>query len=397
MAQPSPPPASPLLAYAFRPFFLLTGLYAVLVVLAWVGFLFGNWPLPLGWSPLQWHSHEMVYGFVAAATAGFVLTAMTNWTGAAPLAGRGLAALIALWLAGRLVFWFAGWLPTWLVAAVDLAFLPVLAIYVARVLLRHGNKRNLILVGVLGLLTLGNLLMHLGLVTGKTGLLKLGQTLALDIITLMMVVIAGRIIPAFSANWLRQNGGDPEWVTRSARTDQMAMLSVLLLVIAELLPSPAWLVGALALAAGAINGLRLVQWAGWRTWREPMLWILHLAYAWIVLALLLRGLDRLGGAGLTSLWQHTLGVGAMGTLIIGVMSRVAMGHTGRPIKLPRFGGLMFLAIIAATLLRLAAANQWVDYRIGVTLAALGWILAFALFVVLYWPVLTRPRADGRPG
>ncbi len=386
-----------LLAFPFRVFFLLTGLYAVLVILAWIGFLFGNWPLPLGWSPLQWHSHEMLYGFVVAATAGFVLTAMTNWTGAPPLAGGKLLALVVLWLAGRLAFWFAGWLPQWFVAVVDLAFLPILAIYVARVLLRHGNKRNLILVGVLALLTLANVLMHIGLVMGNTQWLRLGQDLALDVITLMMVVIAGRIIPAFSANWLRNQGRDPQLVIRSARADQAAIVSVLLLVVAKLLFAPAWAVGVLALLAGAANGIRLFQWAGWHTRHEPLLWILHLAYAWIVLALLLRGFGLLGAPVSNSLWQHTLAVGGMGTLILGVMSRVAMGHTGRPIKLVPFGQAMYWAIIAATVLRLAAAAQILDYRLGIVLSALGWILAFSLFVVLYGRILASPRVDGRPG
>lgn len=391
------PQTNSLIAYPFRPFFLLTGLYALLAVLAWVGFLFGDWPLPLGWSPLQWHSHEMLYGFVPAATAGFVLTAMTNWTGATPLAGGRLLALTGLWLAGRLAFWLAGWLPPWLVALVDWVFLPVLAIYVARVLMHHGNRRNLILVAILLVLALGNALMHLGFITGQTRWLNLGQSLALDVITLMMVVIAGRITPLFTINWLRNNGGDPAWVTQSVWVDRGAILSVLLLLLAELFAAPTWLTGSLALAAGALNGLRLWLWAGWRSWREPIVWILHLAYAWIALALLLRGFHLTLGFGSSSLWQHALAVGGMGSLIIGVMTRVALGHTGRAIALVPWGQIIYWAITAAALLRLAAANHWLDYRLGVTLSALAWILAFGLFVVLYWPILSRPRADGRPG
>ncbi len=386
-----------LLAYPFRPFFILAGLYAIAVVLAWVGFLFGNWPLPLGWSPLQWHSHEMIYGFVSAAIAGFLLTAMCNWTGAPPLRGKGLLALVILWLAGRVAFWFAGWLPGWVVAAVDFTFLPVLAIYAGRVLRRHGNKRNLILVGVLAALALGNLLMHLGFMSGGVQWLKLGQGLGLDVITVMIVVIAGRITPAFSANWLKANGGRPERVIQSARVTQWALASILLLAVVTLLPLPFWVEGLAALAAAAVNGLRLYQWAGWRTWREPLLWILHLAYGWIVVALLLRGLGPFLPSLSDSLWQHSLGLGGISTLIIGVMSRVAMGHTGRPLALRPFGRLMYAAIIAATVFRLLAANQWLDYRIGVTVSALAWILAFALFVVLYAPILWQPRADGRPG
>lgn len=388
---------SSLLAHPFRPFFLATGAYALVVVLAWIGFLFGNWPLPLGWSPLQWHSHEMLYGFVPAAIAGFVLTAMTNWTGAPPLRQGGLMALLLLWLAGRLVFWFAGWLPAGLVAAVDLAFLPVLALYVGTTLVRHKNRRNLVLVAILVLLALGNLGMHLGFMGGATSPLKLGQSLALDLITLMMVVIAGRIIPAFTANWLRQNGGNPEWVIRSAWTGYCALASVALLMILDLTGAPTAATGTVALLAALSNGIRLGQWSGWRAFREPILWILHLAYLWIVVALLIRGMSAFTPVIADTLWQHALGVGAMGTLILGVMTRVALGHTGRPLKLPRFGIVIYGAITAAALLRVLAAGQLTDYRIGVTLSALAWILAFALFVVIYWPILSRPRADGRPG
>ncbi|WP_027329448.1 NnrS family protein [Marinimicrobium agarilyticum] len=391
------PQRNALLCYPFRPFFILTGLYAIVVVLAWVGFLFGGWPLPLGWSPLQWHSHEMIYGFVTAATAGFLLTAMCNWTGAPPLQGKGLLALVMLWLAGRLVFWFAGWLPGWLVAAVDLAFLPVVAIYAARVLLRYGNKRNLILVAVLAALTVGNLLMHLGFSGGSMHWLKLGQGLGLDIITLMIVVIAGRITPAFTANWLRGQGEPAERVVKSTTVTGLAMASVALLAVLALLPLPAWCEALAALFAGGVNALRLYQWRGWLAWREPLLWILHLAYGWVVLALLLRGVSGFYPAIPDTLWQHSLALGGIGTLILGVMSRVAVGHTGRPMKLPPYGRLMIWAIIAATVLRLLAANQWIDYRIGVTLSALSWILAFSLFVVLYAPMLTQPRADNRPG
>jgi len=389
--------ARSLLAYGFRPFFLLTGVYASVLILGWMGFLFGGWSLPLGWSPMKWHSHEMLYGLIPAAIAGFLLTAVTNWTGAKPLSDGPLLALVLLWLAGRLALWTASWLPGGVVAALDLAFLPVLALYMARVLVQHGNRRNLILVAVLALLALGNLLMHWGFVTGNTALLQRGEQLGFNLILLIMIIVGGRIIPAFTANWLRGQGKDPERVTRSVWTDRLAIGSVALLLALDAVTAPAALVGVAALAAGGINALRLVQWSGWRTAREPLLWILHLAYFWIALALLLRGLGLFTDLVSDSLWQHTLGVGGMGVLILGVMTRVAMGHTGRPLKLVRFGLVIYLAIIAATLLRLGAALQWLDYRTGVTLSAIAWILAFSLFVVLYWPILSRPRADGRPG
>lgn len=390
-----------LLAHPFRPFFVLNGIYAVLLVVAWIAFLFGGWPLPLGWSPLQWHSHEMLYGFATAAIAGFVLTAMTNWTGARPLQGAHLLALLLLWVAGRVAMWLAGWLPAWLVAAVDLAFLPVLAIYVARVLIGSRNYRNLVLVAVLTLLFVGNLMMHIGFTTGARGWLKLGELQGFDLITLLMVIIAGRIIPAFTGNWLRAQGGDPSGLKSSAWVDRFAIGSVALLLPLDWLLPMDWfapaLVGAVALLAGLANGVRLFQWSGWRAAREPLLWILHLAYLWIVVALLLRAASVFTDAIPATLWQHALGIGGIATLILGVMTRVAVGHTGRPMQLQRFGLGIYLAIIAATLFRLLAAAGLFDYRLGVGLSALSWVLAFSLFVALYAPILASPRADGRPG
>lgn len=388
---------SHLLAYPFRPFFLAAGSYAIGIVLAWVGFLFIGWPLPVGWAPLQWHSHEMIYGFVSAAIAGFLLTAMCNWTGAPPLQGRRLLALILLWLAGRAAFWFAGWLPGWAVAGADLAFIPAVAVYAAQVLLRYGNRRNLILVAVLLALGAGNGLMHAGFIRADQALLKLGQQWGLDILTLLIVVIAGRITPAFSANWLRQRGGDAGRVVQQAGMSRLALASVVLLALVALLPLPSWCEGLAAWLAAGVNGVRLMQWRGWLVWREPLLWILHLGYAWLVLSQLLRGCGSFGAALPASLRQHALALGAVATLILGVMSRVAMAHTGRPLQLPRAVCVSYWAMIGATILRLLAALGWMDYRTGVTLSAVSWILAFGLFVVFYAPILSQPRADGRPG
>src|SRR5690606_19076090 len=213
------PQPSALLAFAFRPFFLLTGLYGLVIVAAWISYLFGGIPLPLGWSSLHWHSHEMLFGLTSTAVAGFILTAMCNWTGAPPLQGKGLLALVLLWFAGRVVMWTASWLPVGVVAVVDMLFLPALAIYVARVLLRYGNKRNLILAALLTLFGIANLLMHIGFITAKTLFLTWGELLAFNLITLMMVVIGGRIIPAFTRNWLNNNRGLTEVVQPCPKLD----------------------------------------------------------------------------------------------------------------------------------------------------------------------------------
>jgi len=305
--------------------------------------------------------------------------------------------LVLVWCAGRVVMAFAGWLPDGIVAAVDLAFLPVLAIYVARVLTHHHNYRNLVLVAVLGLLYTGNVIMHLGFIKGHSALLVEGQQLGFNLVTLLIIIIAGRIIPAFSANWLRLQGGDTAGVRIRPGVEKLAFGSMILLIIADGLSLPGRLIGGVALITGFINGVRLVGWAGWRTHSEPLLWILHIAYLWVVLALLLRGLSHFTDLVGATTWQHALGLGGFATLILGVMTRVAVGHTGRPLQLLNRGIWIYLAIIGAAILRVMATTGITDYRITVSLSALLWVLAFSLFIGLYAPVLASPRIDGRPG
>lgn len=382
-----------LFSYPFRIFFLLVGMYGFAIVLAWMAFLFGGLALPVGWSPLHWHSHEMLFGFTSAAIAGFILTAVSNWTGSPPLQGAKLALLVATWLLGRVAMWSAGYLPLALVALIDMAFLLALAGVLLQILIRHGNKRNLPLGGMILLLALANLSMHIGFNTGVTTWLRQGQALAMGLIALIMLVIGGRIIPLFTANWLRNQGLAETSVSRPA-LDRAAILFAALLIPAEWIDYPL-LTGCLALIAAALNAWRLSGWKGWLCLREPLLWVLHLGYAWVIIALLLKGLSAFGLV-TPAAWQHALGVGAMGTLILGVMTRVSLGHTGRPLKLPSLAWLIYIGITLAALCRVGAAFGWIDYQPGVMIAAAAWCFACGLFVLIYWPILSRPRVDGRP-
>lgn len=385
-----------LLAYAFRPFFLLVGIYGALMIAAWTAFLFAGLPLPLEISPPAWHGHEMLIGLVPAAIVGFLLTAMCNWTGAAPLRGGGLLTLVLLWVAGRVVMWLSGSLPLWLVAAVDLAFFPAVAVYVGQVLLRHGNRRNMILTAILSAFAIANLAMHLEYLGVWSIGQRVGELISLNLLAVIMIIIGGRITPAFTANWLRLQGRDPAVVLRSDRLDRWAMISALLMIPADLVLGAPWLGAIAALIAALINGGRLLRWRGWHAADEPLLWVLHLGLAWVVVALLLKAVTPWTGLA-PSVWMHALGVGAAGTLILGVMTRVSVGHTGRPMRLPRGAVLIYYAISIAALARLAAALGYADYRWSVIVAALSWVLAFVLFTALYWPILSSSRADGRPG
>ena len=386
----------PILAYPFRPFFLIAGVYGVVTIVVWMAQLFGSLTLPVGWSPIYWHGHEMLFGLVTAAIAGFLLTAICNWTGAPPLQGAGLLVMMLVWLSGRLAMWTASWWPMGVVAVVDMLFLPVLAGYALRVLLRHGNRRNLVLVAMLVVLALTNAMTHIGFVTGNLVWLRLGEVTAFNLVTLLMVIISGRIIPLFTINWLRNNGRKPEDVRSTVAIDSVALISTALLIPIDFFPGFPWLAGSVAAVAAVAHTIRLLGWSGWKASLDPLLWILHLGYAWIVAALALKSIAAFGLVP-PSAWNHALGVGGIGTLILGIMTRVALGHTGRALHLPRFAIAIYVTISLAAATRVAAALLLVEFRIGLLIAATAWSLAFAIFVIIYWPILSRPRVDGRPG
>ena len=379
------------LSYPFRIFFLACGIYAIFIIAAWLAILLGSLNLPLAWSPLYWHSHEMIFGVVTAAICGFLLTAMCNWTGAQPLKGLGLFGLVNLWVAGRVVMWIGNHLPAELVILVDAIFLPVVTAYVAYILLKHGNKRNLILAAILTLLSLCNISMHAGAYTNNFYWLWAGETGALGLITLIMVIIAGRIIPLFTINGLRSQGYDVEKIKNSSLLSALAIASTALLIPLNFFTQYPILIGIVALSAAVINAVRLSQWASLATKREPLLWILHLGYAWIVIALVLKSMAAFNLWIAPSVWQHALGLGAMSSLILGMMTRVSLGHTGRPLSLPRFGVVIYLAISVAAITRLLVALSWIDFQIGLILTTIAWIVAFGFFTILYYPILTKPR------
>ena len=385
------------LAHAFRPFFLLAALYAIVVMAGWLGAWFLAWPVTGALAPVHWHTHEMLFGVVVAAIAGFLLTAMCNWTGAAPLAGRGLAAVVGLWLAGRLVMWTSHWLPPAFVGIVDSAFLLVLAGYAGRVILAAGNRRNLILIGVIGVLFLANVFSHLGYWWLDPGWARRGELMAVFLVVLLMVIIGGRITPAFTRNWLLRRGRPAEPVRSHSWVERMVMISTIALVPAVLIPLPAGWLAALVAICGLANLVRVLGWSGWAGRSDPLIWILHVGYGWVVVGLLLKSAGLVIPALPDSAWLHALGVGAMGTLILGVMTRVCLGHTGRELILPAGAWSIYLAITTSAALRVLSAVDLVHGRWPLALAAAAWMLAFALFLVFYSRVLATPRADGRPG
>lgn len=392
------PSLDALFSYGFRPFFLGSAVYAVLAMGLWtawmaLGGVYGSqvW-LPTTGSPFAWHAHEMVFGFAAAAVGGFLLTAVPNWTGALPLSGAPLVLLFAAWLLGRVAMLVSAGVPYALAATLDLAFLPLLGGFAARQLFIRPAPRNLVFLVLIAALTLCNAGFHLGtgdyLAIAPLSAVRTGML----VVIVMIAVIGGRIIPAFTHNWLHGNQPLSRMPRRLDWLDRGALASLLLFVVLEVAGVSPRVLGAAALIAALLNGARLMLWRGVATRKEPIVWILHLGYAWIVVGLALNAFAAFSALVPGSLASHAFGTGAIGTMIMAVMSRASLGHTGRRLIAPRLivwaYGLVTLAAILRVCGPLIAPQQ---AALVLSSAAFAWIGAFILFVVVYAPILTTPR------
>jgi uncharacterized protein involved in response to NO len=373
----------------FRPFYLLAALLAVLGVPVWVAQWYAVIPQPGQFGGMAWHAHEMVFGFAAAVITGFLFTAARNWAGLPTPTGAALAALAALWLAGRLAM-LTG--PGVLAALVDCAFLPLVALSLWFPLKRSGN-RNLFFVGLLLLFAAANLLFHLA----RLGVLALPPTVpargALFLVVLIVSIMSGRVTPSFTKNAMPSAN-----VRRVAALDAAAIGVLATALAAELAGTPAWLLAPLAGAAAALHAVRLVLWDPLSTLRSPILWILHLSYAWIPLGMILLAVSAIYPEIPAGLFLHALGTGAVGGSIIGMITRTARGHTARPLQAGGRETLAYVLVHVAAALRvfgpLALPAQYGAVLIG---AATAWSLAFVLYLIVYLPILSLPRLDGRPG
>jgi uncharacterized protein involved in response to NO len=384
----------PILALGFRPFFLLAALFAAAAVPLWI-LIYQGILEPVSYlPPTIWHAHEMVFGFAVAVIAGFLLTAASNWTGRRTASGLGLAALAGLWLAGRALIVAGGALPAALVAAIDVAFLPVLAITLAVPILAAGNRRNVIFPVVLLVLGALNLAIHLSTLGAIGCDPSRVLRVAIDLILLMIGVLGGRVIPSFTKNALPHARVNP-----CPKASVLALVSLALLALSDAATGNAAITGGVALAAGLVNLLRMRGWGGRATFRHPILWILHVGYGWIGIGLALRGIGELTGIVPADAGIHALTLGAIGSMILGMMSRVALGHTGRAIVPAKLTIAAYWLVNVAALLRVLFAIVPDDTLRVWALSASGtlWSLAFLGFLVVYLPILSQPRADGRPG
>lgn len=383
-------------AYGFRPFFLAAGWYALVAIGAWL------WLYQAGLAPFaalpayQWHAHEMLFGFVAAAIAGFMLTAVPSWTGERGFAGWPLIVLAALWLLGRIAMAAAGVLPLPVVAVAELAFLPAVAVTISPSLLRSSNRNAPLLIVLFALWAMDATFLH-ALRGGDVLLASTALRGALDIVLLLVTVIGGRIVPAFTASALRTRGIEPDIRSRRA-VDIAAIGSMVALVIADLVAPMHGLTAAVALLAALAHAARIAGWQTRKTLSEPIVWVLHAAYLWLPIGLFLKAMWLLFGVSWAAHWPHALGAGTAATMIVAVMTRASLGHTGRPLVVAKPIAWAYALLIAAAATRVfGPAVLPLDYSHVVACAAALWIAAFVLYVVVYTPILLRPRADGKPG
>ncbi len=378
-----------LLQNAFRPFFMAAGLWATLAIPMWLLSYAGIVELPAGLDGFLWHQHEMLYGFAGAAMAGFLLTAIPNWTGRAPVQGRLLALLVGFWLAGRLGFISALAIGPLVTAILDLAFLTSLALIIGRELIAGKNWRNLPVLALISTFALGNWLVHLELI-GVMATAELGLRLSTFVLAILISVIGGRIVPAFTRNWLAQKGATA-LPPPMGKFDVAAVIALVAFVVAQLIVPDHQATGLLALLAGGLHTLRLARWKGLSVLGEPLLWVMHLGYAWLCAALILVGLANLSDAVPMVAAIHALTAGAFGTMILAVMTRASLGHAGRELRATRGTTIVFILITIAALLRVFAPLLDDLATPAFWLAGVAWTSAYGLFSVLYFPIFTQPK------
>lgn len=386
-----------LLGEGLRIFFLAAALYAVFAMAVWEGWLgivaaTGEAPdLPFAPPPVLWHAHEMIFGYACAVLGGFFLTAVPSWTGEKSARAALLTILAVLWLAGRLAVWWSGALDPVLVAVADLAFLPVLAAKIAMQLARRPKPQNVMLLGLITMIWSGNLIVHLDWVGIWPGMAASGLRLGLLTIAATIAVIGGRVIPAFTRNAMRQAGRVTGLPQSHGKLDMAGIALAILVALFVAAGADDRLITAVALMAGAAQAARLAGWRSGGTLGQPILWSLHLAFTMLTLGYFALAAAMAGWIDEVAA-LHLLGIGAIGGMTMAMMTRAALGHTGRPLVAGRPIAWAYVLIALAALVRFAgaeAAPGWYDWAVLVSGAL--WILAFTLFIAVYWPILTRPR------
>lgn len=378
-----------LFSFGFRPFFLFAALWGALAVPLWIVSRQFSGAVVLGQDGMAWHSHEMLFGYLAGVMAGFLLTAIPNWTGRLPVVGLPLAGLFGLWCAGRIAMLAAGPLGVW-AAVIDSAFLVVFAGVVWREVLAGRNWRNLPVAVMVSLFTTANLAFHYG--AFDPAVRDVAVRLAVAVGALLICLIGGRVTPSFTRNWLARQGAE-RLPAPVGRFDQGTLVVTgASLAVWAAMPEVVW-TGAALIVAGALNLLRLGRWQGLSTAAEPLVWILHLGYLWTALGVLLLGLSILAPEMFPRAAAiHALAAGGVGVMTLAMMTRASLGHTGQPLTANRATRAVYVLANLAALVRVGSAFAPQVYDLLLTVAAGLWFAAFGLFVVAYGPLLIAPRA-----
>lgn len=373
----------------FRPFFLFASLFAILAIALWLANLLGYDSLNTSHAPVDWHKHEMLFGYTSAVIAGFLFTAVPNWTGRLPVVGWPLIAIFILWLAGRGAMLLGGALPYALVATIDAAFLPVLGAVIAREIISGKNWRNLRVLGPVLMFGAANIWFHVDIAYGGLGVAPVRLGFASVLVLLML--IGGRVIPSFTRNWLarREPGRLPKPFDRYD-TITIAASAITLILWTALETAP--LLGVIFAILGVAHLFRLWRWAGGRTLSNPLLLVLHIFYAFVPIGFLTLAVGMLWDSpAINTGALHVFGIGAAGGLTLAVMIRASLGHTGRTLATDRLLNVVMIAVLISVALRLVGA-VWPEFDWAITGSALAWIIAFGLFTFRVGPWLLTPRA-----
>ncbi|PSU01033.1 NnrS family protein [Photobacterium iliopiscarium] len=385
----------PLFRLAFRPFFIGAAIYAVISIALWGMFWAGNSHVSqfMYGNPLWWHSHEMLFGFSGAVIVGFLLTAVQTWTGQTGVKGAKLAFLFSLWLIARLGLMIAT--PSYVWMIIDCAWIIVATLFLAMPIIKVKQWRNLFFVPVLIMFTLLNIKYHLMVLKVIPYDLKATALMTLTIIAAVVIVVGGRVIPFFTSR-----GTKTETITRIPMLEYAALIPIWILLIFTLLPVtvPSSLLAATYLIAAVTNLVRMCRWRSFKTITVPLLWSLHGAYLSMIIGLAWLGGSYINHSMNPTIGIHIIAIGGIGAMILAMMARVSLGHTGRKLQIGRWMIIAFISLFGSLLARtLFVVVMPVATIDAYVISAVLWVIAFTIFAIVYFPVLTKARVDGHPG
>lgn len=383
-------------AYGFRPFFLAAAVYAIVPLIPWALYLSGLFESSI---PLQsWHAHEMLFGFVAAGASGFLLTAIPNWTGAPPMTGVRLKRLFYCWLAGRIAFWiflFSEQPIFGYLLFIDL-LLPIMhGIHITRILIGTKQSRNFVFIGIMAMFALANILFISDFNGFSSGTSQVSGVFLANVVMIMIAIVGGRVTPNFTRSYLRTQNIEAKVLT-FPWVEKLAIGSLIINAALALFMPDSYAGQIVALLAAIIHLIRFSRWSSLKTLGNPALWVLHLGYLWLIISLFLKGTESWLGLPY-HLYLHAFTVGAVGLYMLGIMSRAALGHTGRALSVSSPITTAYILILIAAVIRIITPFYAEYFIEGMVMAISLWSTAFALYLWVYVPILTSPRVDGKAG